>query len=176
MGTIFSPSEALRTWDTDSLPILLLSFFPFPLFPCHPLPAPVASFHSIFTPRATGPARSKLPGSPRWPPSRRSPVRSAHEPAALTSREGGRMERQPHVPVPQHVLLFWVCEEPQPDPFAQRRRLSLASQARQDGVAAAAATCEMVGDRGLPHIYWYVENAAGRHCVSGMYCRAVSRT
>lgn len=36
--------------------------------------------------------------------------------------------------------LFWVCEEPQPDPFTLRRRLSPASQARQHVVAAAAAT------------------------------------
>lgn len=42
------------------------------------------------------------------------------------------------------------------------------SRGGQVVVAAAAAACEMVGDRCLPHIYWHVEHdAAGRHRVSG---------
>lgn len=58
-------------------------------------------------------------------------MRGAYERAALTSREGGRMERQPHVSASLHVLPFYVRVEPQSDSFTLRRRLSLASQAVQ---------------------------------------------
>lgn len=87
------------------------------LFHYHPIAAPETSFHSIRTPRATGPARSKLPGSPRWPPSRRSPVPRTGGPDESRGRADGTSATCARFPN-MCCSLFWVpCEEPQPDPF-----------------------------------------------------------
>lgn len=59
MGTIFSPSEALRTWDTDPLPILLLSFS---LFPLPPSSRPRGILPRHIHTQGNGPSKIQAPG------------------------------------------------------------------------------------------------------------------
>lgn len=100
MGSIFSLYQRSRVPGTQ--PLCMCCFHPF--LPSPPRFRPQGILPQHIHTQDDGPSKIKLPGSPRWPPGRRSPLCVAHEPAALTSREGGRMERQPHLPAPQHVL------------------------------------------------------------------------
>lgn len=103
----------------------------------HVLPSPSPFRPQHILPQHThtqgnGPSKIKLPGSPRWPPRRRSPVCVAHEPADLTSREGGRMERQPHAcPLP-NMCSVWVCVESR-NPIPSRCAGGCHRRVRQDG-------------------------------------------
>lgn len=62
----------------------------------------------------------------------------AHEPADLTSREGGRMERQPHLcPLPNMCSVFWVASR------AATRSLHAAPAAvtGESGKMASSGSC-----------------------------------
>lgn len=137
--------EASRIWETTRLFRLRLSFFlhlPPLLRPGQQLVPPKETpFHRIQRPRATGPARSKLPESPTRPPGP-----GYHQCALPTNRRPWRVEREGGWNVSHIVPSAPTCapssglraKSRNPIPPRLRRRLSLASQS---GRAGSGGSC-----------------------------------